>query len=161
MKYTPRVLICYAWDDYNQKGWIEKFARDLRKNGIDTRIDQWELQYGDDLAEWMETSIRESDFVLFICTPTYKEKADSRKGGVGFETLIATAEVLEKKQEVQRKYIPVLRFGDWESAAPSWLLGKYRVDLREGLSAKDYGNLILTLTGRLTKIPSLGSPDRP
>ncbi len=33
----------------------------------------------------MERSITGSDYVLIVCTPTYKQKADARVGGVGYE----------------------------------------------------------------------------
>jgi hypothetical protein len=38
----------------------------------------------------MEKSVRENDYVLIICTPTYKSKSDNRVGGVGYEGDIMT-----------------------------------------------------------------------
>ena len=79
----------------------------------------------------METNIHESEYVLGICTPIHKEQADHRKGGAGYETNIITAEMLN--YENKRKFIPVLRSGNWKEVAPSFLLGINFTDLREAL----------------------------
>src|SRR3954466_20384 len=104
---APKVFISYSWDDEAHKTWGAQFAGRLRTDGVDAKIDQWELVPGDKLPQFMETAIRENDFVLLICTPNYKAKADGRKGGVGYEGDIMTAEVFGKGNH--RKYIPILR----------------------------------------------------
>lgn len=135
----PRVFISYAWGDGD--AWVEEFATRLRADGVDARLDRWELHPGQDIAPFMEEQVRESAFVLFICTPKFKGKADKREGGVGYEALIATAEVLAKREEVARKYLPVHRSGDWSDDAPSLLLGRitYPCGLNGPLVATDTG----------------------
>src|SRR5258705_9227069 len=88
----PTVFISYASEN-DLKRWVQGFASRLRADGIDARIDQWEIALGDQLTEYMERSIRENNFVLIICTPLYKLKSDSRQGGVGYEGHIITGEV--------------------------------------------------------------------
>jgi TIR domain-containing protein len=120
-------------------------------------LDQWEAVPGDQLPAYMERSIRENQFVLIVCTPRYKAKSDERSGGVGYEGDIMTAEVYSKSNH--RKFIPIWRNGTWRSAAPSWLAGKYYVDLRgDPYSETHYIDLLSTLHGTRVTAPPLGAP---
>ena len=131
---APKVFVSYSWDDENHLKWVHDFAARLRADGIDAVIDQWQVILGDQLPHFMERVVRENDFVLIVCTPRYKDRSDSRVGGVGYEGDIMTAEVLSQRDH--RKFIPVLRDGDWVSAMPSWLSGKLGVDLGGNRNSK-------------------------
>jgi hypothetical protein len=158
METIPRVFISYAWEPYT-KIWVQQFATQLRCDGIDARIEQWDVALGDLLTEYMERSIRENDFVLIVCTPLYKIKADSRKGGVGYEGNIITGEIYAKANH--RKFIPVLWKGAWPDAAPSFLISKYYCDLRGGQFVDDnYRILVNTLKGITPSYPPIGIPGR-
>jgi hypothetical protein len=105
----------------------------------------------------MERAVRENDLILIVCTPHYKEKSDARIGGVGYEGDIMTAEVLSKGNH--RKFIPVLRTGDWDKAAPTWLSGKYRIDMRGNpYSEEQYNDLLVTIHNQRPQAPPLGNP---
>jgi hypothetical protein len=106
----------------------------------------------------MEKAVRDSDAVLVVCTPVYKAKADTRVGGVGYEGSVMTAELATGAP--RRKFIPVLRRGEWKDSAPSWLLGSVYVDLRAtGLELEEaYSDLLNTLHGRREAAPPVGSP---
>lgn len=123
----PKAFISYSWDDDDHKRWVRDFAVRLRGDGVDATLDQWATVPGDRLPFFMEQAIRENSYVLIICTPTYKDKSDQRKGGVGYEGDIMTGEV--HTQGNHRKFITVLRRGDWTTAIPSWLAGKYGINL--------------------------------
>jgi len=41
MSENPRVFISYSWDSPEHKLWVESFAQELRKEGIDARLDAW------------------------------------------------------------------------------------------------------------------------
>lgn len=152
----PKLFISYSWDSDQHKDWVRLLAERLRMDGIDVILDQWHLIPGDQLTLFMESSVRESDFVIVVCTPRYKEKADSRHGGVGYEENIMTAELFSSANE--RKFIPVLREGDWAVAAPTWLLGKFHIRLTgESYSENAYGELIATLHGARKQPPPIGS----
>ena len=152
----PKVFISYSWDSEKHKAWVCSFAERLRADGVDTTLDQWHLVPGDQMPEFMEKSIRKNDFVLIICTPHYKEKSDDRTGGVGYEGDIMTAEIFSKSNH--RKFIPVLREGEWNKASPSWLLGKYRIDLRgKKYSETQYKDLLITIHGTRPQAPPVGS----
>jgi hypothetical protein len=154
---ATKAFVSYSWDDDQHKEWVSELATDLREDGVETILDQWHTAPGDQLPEFMEREIRENDYVLIICTPNYRLKSDARKGGVGYEGDIMTAEV--HSQRNHRKFIPILAQGTWEDAAPSWLKGKYYVDLRSPNSCKEnYPDLINTLLGERQIAPLLRSP---
>jgi hypothetical protein len=152
----PRAFMSYSWDDNDHRAWVRHLATCLRGDGIEVTLDQWHAVPGDQLPAFMETAVRDTDFVILICTPRYKLKADGRRGGVGYEGDVMTAEVLT--QGNQRKFVPVLRDGEWEEAAPSWALGKYYVDLRnDPYSAEAYQDLVSSLKGQRPVPPPVGA----
>jgi len=152
-----RAFISYSWDDDPHKEWVAQLATDLRKDGIVTILDQWHAIPGDQLPAFMEKEIRENEYVLIICTPNYKLKSDHRKGGVGYEGDIMTAEV--HTQGNHRKFIPILARGTWKESAPSWLKGKYYVDLSSSEKRdKNYSDLKATILGIRKSAPPVGIP---
>jgi hypothetical protein len=103
----------------------------------------------------MEQGIESCDFVIVICTPAYAEKANSREGGVGFESMVITSAVAQ--QIGSCKFIPVLRSGDWKVSLPIYLRSKYGVDLRnDPYSEIEYEKLICALHGEQPQQPPLG-----
>ena len=76
----------------------------------------------------MEQAVSQSDFVVIICTENYAIKADHRAGGVGYESLVITAEVA--REALTDKFIPVLRQGTFEKSLPIYLGSRLGVDLR-------------------------------
>ncbi len=149
----PKVFISYSWDNEEHKKWTLSFADKLLENGIEAYIDQYDVQYGDRLPHFMEEYITKANFVLIVCTPQYKEKADSRQGGVGYEGNIISGELFAKGNE--RKFIPIIRRGNEKSSMPSYLAGKYYVDLRDGSNFEtQFKDLITTLKGQHKKPPA-------
>jgi len=121
-------------------------AIQLRKDGVESILDQWHVVPGDQLPTFMEREIRENDYVLIVCTPRYCLKSDQRDGGVGYEGDIMTAEVHTKKNH--RKFIPILAKGTWKEASPSWLKGKYYIDLSTPAAYdRHYSDLVTTVLG--------------
>ncbi|HXO40078.1 MAG TPA: toll/interleukin-1 receptor domain-containing protein [Thermoanaerobaculia bacterium] len=153
----PRVFISYSWDDEDHKRWVRDLAARLRTHGVETLLDQWHLVPGDQLPAFMETAIRESDFVLVICTPGYKVRSDSRAGGVGYEGDIITGEIYCSRNH--RKFIPLLARDSWLIAAPSWLQGKYFLDFTKPPALDEvYHDLLRTLLGQRSPAPPLTEP---
>jgi hypothetical protein len=149
---TPKAFLSYSHDSPSHRGWVKELASRLRGDGVETILDQWELAPGDQIPEFMERAVRENDFVLIICTPRYKDRSDARTGGVGYEGDIMTGEVYRDRNH--RKFIPILRVGDWSEAAPTWLTGKLHVDLRgEPYSEENYQELLTSLLGTRPKPP--------
>lgn len=158
MKRT-RAFISYSWDDSNHKKWVAELATRLRSDKIETILDQWHTAPGDQLPVFMEREIRENQYVLILCTPNYKLRSDGRHGGVGYEGDIMTAEVLSDQN--QRKFIPILVRGTWEEAAPTWLKGKYYIDLsRTDIYEENYKDLTTTLQGERKTAPTMSKRPR-
>ena len=151
---SPKAFVSYSWDDEGHKEWVADLATKLRGDGVDVTLDQWNMVPGDQLTSFMEKEIRDNDYVLIICTPNYRMKSDQRKGGVGYEGDIMTAEVLTKGNH--RKFIPVFARGSWDESAPSWLKGKVYVDLStEEKLEVNYSDLTATLHGTRPAAPPL------
>lgn len=154
------AFISYSWDDDAHRQWVRSLAERLRSDGVDVTLDYWHTIPGDQLPEFMERAIRENDFVIIVCTPRYRMRSDTREGGVGYEGDIMTAEVMTRRND--RKFIPVLRTGTWSQAAPSWLAGKYYIDLSANpYSERQYRDLICTLLRIREEPPPLGRPMAP
>lgn len=103
----PKVFISYSHDSEVHKDWVRTFATDLRNGGIDAILDQWRLKPGQDIAAFMQHGIIDSDRVLLVCSEEYVRKAEGGAGGVGYERLIVTAELVANIDT--RKFIPLLR----------------------------------------------------
>ncbi len=154
----PKVFISYSWDGDAHRSWVREFAARLRmEGGIDVTLDQWHAAPGDRLTSFMERAVRESDFVLVVCTPAYKSKSDLGTGGVGYEGDIMTGEVLTAGNH--SKFVPILREGEWKDAAPSWLAAKYYVKLTEGIPDHEpFRDLLRTLHRARPAAPAVGTP---
>lgn len=154
---APTAFISYSWDSTEHKAWVLQLAQRLRTaGGIAIILDQWDLQLGSDRTRFMESSIRESDFVLLICTPTYAAKGNARTGGAGYQAMIITGQLA--LQITQNKFIPVLRQGEWDdSAVPIWLQSKVGVDLRgDPYDETQYDLLLRAIHQAQAKAPPVG-----
>lgn len=105
----PRVFVSYSHDSEIHKEWVLNLATRLRQAGVDAILDLWELEPGDDLALFMERNLTSADRVLMICSEKYVEKANSGKGGVGYEKMIVTADLMRSVDS--NKVIPIIRQG--------------------------------------------------
>jgi tetratricopeptide (TPR) repeat protein len=153
------VFISYAWEEEPHPTWVKELATRMRtKDGIDVTFDRWDAQPGDELTLFMEKGIRDSRFVVMICTPIYKAKFDERLGGVGYEATNITGEIFIGL--AQRKIIPIHREGGWKEAAPSVVLGSFYIGLTGGpYSEVNYRALVDTLHGRREVAPPIGHGD--
>jgi hypothetical protein len=155
MQAHPKVFISYAWESDDVKKWVKNLAVELRNTGINAKLDQWEVVPGDQMPHFMEKSVRDNDYVLIICSPKYKIKSENRIGGVGYEGDIMTAEVLQSSNH--RKFIPILQSGNKVTSIPSWLKGKYFIDLsNDSHFKKNFEDLITTVFNSREVAPKLG-----
>ena len=129
MSNPPKVFISYSHDNLSHKIWVKELATYLRKNGIDAILDQWDLALGSDLAKFMEHGLSKSERVLIVLTDKYIEKADSGKGGVGYEKMIATAELFAEQDS--NKFIPVVRNVTGDKKFPVFLGLRLNIDLSD------------------------------
>lgn len=125
----PKCFISYSWDSTSHKDWVRFLCEQLQKNGVHTYLDQWDVSLGDQLPEFMETSIRESDFVLLICTNNFAIKANAGQGGVGYEKSIVTGEIFCGSAP-DKKFVALLKEGEAKDSLPSYLKSKIYLDFR-------------------------------
>lgn len=124
-----KTFLSYAWESEEHRRWVRSLAEHLVSNRVPTLLDHWDLRPGMDFVRYMETSVRESAFVLLVCTPTFAKKANERTGGVGYEGSIITAEIFRGAPET--KFVPLLREGAPENALPSYLGSKIFIDFTD------------------------------
>ena len=124
---SPKVFASYSHDSPEHKEWVRHLCEQLRKNGVDVILDEWDLSLGADVTLFMD-GIRDSDRVLVICTDAYVEKAKAGKGGVGYERRIVTAELLRNVKT--NKFIPIIRQSSNDEVTPTFLATALRIDFR-------------------------------
>lgn len=106
-KSIPKIFISYSHDSTEHKQWVLDLATRLVHSGIDTTLDAWSLNLGDDIPHFMETQLMESDRVIMICSEKYVIKANKGSGGVGYEKMIVTASMMQSIDD--NKVIPIIR----------------------------------------------------
>ena len=153
---SPRAFLSYAWESSSHTNWVINLAERLQgKSGIEIILDQWYLVPGSDRLHFMEQGIESSDFVIVVCTPTYAERANSRDGGVGYESMVITSALASRFQN--RQFIPILRNGEWNSSVPVYLRSMQGVDLRnDPYSETQYEQLVRAVHNEWVQPPPLG-----
>src|SRR5882757_2268172 len=116
---APKVFVSYSHDSPDHKAWVLKLASDLRAQGIDVILDRWDLVAGQDVSMFMQKGIEGADRVLMICSADYVQKAEAGRGGVGYERLIVTAEVVQSIDTI--KFIPILRANNDSKKVPQFM----------------------------------------
>ena len=101
----------------------------------------------------MQRGISDADHVLMICTEAYVQKAERGYGGVAFERLIVTAEIIESIDT--RKFIPVLRQTMGSKKTPSFLGPRIYVDFD---SDEEYENRLKELARVIHGAPAFPKP---
>ena len=126
------VFISYCWEDEVHTAWVKQLAEDL-SHYFKIRLDQ-KLPLGFELNKFMEQSVAKADKVLIIATPEYKDRADNRKRGVGYETSLITDDLVNDQNRI--KFIPIIRKGTKETSFPRYLGSRKGLDM-----TKDEGYL--------------------
>ncbi|MGE0803378.1 MAG: toll/interleukin-1 receptor domain-containing protein, partial [Lautropia sp.] len=153
----PKLFISYSHDSQSHKDWVLTLATRLVANGVDVVLDQWDLTLGSDLPRFMEGGLTQAERVLAICTEAYVEKANRGKGGVGYEKMILTAQLI---QDVSSdRIVAVVRSGVATPPVPTFLSSRVYIDFRDDLAFEGkYGELIRDLHGqKISPRPPLGS----
>lgn len=121
------VFISYCWENKEHTAWVRQLAEDLSPY-FKIRLDQ-KLPLGMELNRFMENSVATSDKVLVIATPEYKDRADQRKRGVGYETSLITDDLVNDKNCI--KFIPIIRKGTKEESFPRYLGSRKGLDMTD------------------------------
>jgi hypothetical protein len=152
----PLAFISYSHDSQAHKKWVLDFAVRLRNSGIDAILDQWELQPGDDIPHFMERNLASADRVLMVCTEQYVRKANAGTGGVGYEKMIITSEMM--KSIDSNKVIPIIRQAGTRDV-PTFLKSKLFVNFSSDDETEfAFDELVRSLLGApLFKKPPIGN----
>jgi hypothetical protein len=130
---SPKVFISYSWSSDDHTAWVADLGERLMNDGIIVVLDQWDLQDGQDLNDFMEQMVKDPDIkrVIIVSDSVYAAKADGRKGGVGTETQIISQEVYESVDQI--KFVPILRERDSEGKAclPVYLKSRKYIDFSD------------------------------
>ncbi|MFN0112470.1 MAG: SUMF1/EgtB/PvdO family nonheme iron enzyme [Blastocatellia bacterium] len=154
----PKVFISYSHDSQEHFDRILLLSDTLREWGIDCHIDQYELAPADWLR-WMERRIREADFVLVVCTATYRRRFNGEeepgKGlGVRHEGGVISAELYNRQTETA-KFIPLV-FSVTDSAhIPSVMqnTNRHTLNMEQLETDRGFENLYRQLTSQPRVIP--------
>lgn len=126
---SPKVFASYSHDSPEHKKWVLHLCAQLRKNGVDVSLDQWDLGPGEDLTRFIESGVRDADKVIVICTPDYVEKANTRQRGVGYEGSMITAELYQNLETT--KFIPIIRQSSGNKKTPDFLGTRVYIDFTD------------------------------
>jgi hypothetical protein len=126
MTEAPRVFISYSHDSDAHKEWVKNLAVRLIESGVDVQLDQWDLKLGQDVTRFMEEGLTKSSRVLVVCSDNYIRKADGGEGGVGYERIIVTAELVS--DQGTGKFIPIVRDVRGRRKTPIFLATRLFID---------------------------------
>jgi tetratricopeptide (TPR) repeat protein len=110
--HHPKVFISYSHDSREHSNHVRELSDRLRADGIDCALDQYEFPPSEGWPRWMDKQMRDTDFVLMICTETYYHRVmgeeEQGKGlGVRWEGHLIYQQLYDQ-QTVNAKFIPVL-----------------------------------------------------
>lgn len=149
----PTVFISYSHDDHDHKKWVGDLASKLVSKGINVILDQWDLGFGDDIPKFMENSVTKADRVLMVCTEMYVRKADEGLGGVGYEAMIVTGELVRNLGTA--KFIPIVRQITDNFLLPKSVSTRLAVNLSDNQNSEEQLDLLLR---ELHQEPSIIKP---
>jgi hypothetical protein len=134
--------------------WVRRLADAIEEmREFHVIFDGYALHGGKDVTHFMDQGLT-AERVVVVITPEYVRKATARIGGVGYESNVISAELLN--DQLADRYIPVLRAGMQQ---PTFLRSKLYVDFRDDsrfdLALNDLRSALLRLAPaeRPTKKP--------
>jgi len=123
-QHGVRVFISHTSKSDDAVEWVKQLALFLIDHGVQARLDKFHLRRGMDLPQWMCNELAMANKVVVICDETYKQKADGRLGGVGWETMIIQGDIANLPPE-STKYQVVVRAEDMGLGLPTYLKTRY------------------------------------
>ena len=144
---NPTVFISYSWDSPGHKNWVIALANELRRNGINAKVDEFITQKGTvNLNRMMIENISRSDYTIVVLTDRYADKSNEFKGGVGYETSLLINSMVENIDKI----IPIMRYkGDKNNAIPYYLKGVSYIEFSDD---NEYDEKIEELKHKILKV---------
>jgi hypothetical protein len=157
----PIVFISYSHDSAAHKEAVLELSERLRAGGLDARIDQYIQTEGpsEGWPRWMDEQLRNADFVLLICTATYRRRLEGREEpGIGHGVLWEGSLVYQYIYNAatrNTRFLPVLLTGACSDDIPIPLQS---VPCYRPLDSAGYEELYRRLTGQpLVRMGELGN----
>ena len=150
---APRVFISYSWDSVDHTGRVLELADALRGRGIDVILDQYVHPTPEEgWPRWQEWNIDKAEFVLMVCTETYRRRVMGReepgKGlGARWEGSLIYNRIKDKPSG--SRFIPILLPGSKPAHIPDPVQGYtyYRITTFD-LTDPGFEALYRQLTGQ-------------
>lgn len=141
----PKLFISYCWSSPEHEDWVLRLGTELRESGVDVILDKWDLKEGNDANAFMEKMVSDEEIkkVILVIDEQYSDRANARKGGVGTETQIISAEVYESVD--QNKFVAVIasRNSDGKAKLPVFYKSRIYIDLSDHeLYGKNFEQLL-------------------
>jgi hypothetical protein len=137
-----RVFVSHTSKSEESVEWVKQLALFLIDHGIQARLDKFHLRRGMDLPQWMCNELALANKVIVICDEVYKQKADGRLGGVGWETMIIQGDIANLPPD-STKYQVVVRAEDIGLGLPAYLKTRYAFHAPVSDSAQSFRNELL------------------
>ena len=144
------VFISYSHDSLEHARRVMGLAERLRKDGVDAQLDQYVAGTPErGWPRWMEDQLDSSEFVLVICTETYRQRflgrEEPNKGkGADWEGSLITLEMYHVRNNTS-KFVPLLFDHQDERFIPRQLSAHTHYLLN---SEANYDKLYAFLTGQ-------------
>jgi TIR domain len=156
----PRVFISYSHDSEDHAARVLRLANDLRRDGIEAIIDQYVTSPPEGWPRWMDSHVRDDDYVVMVCTETYYRRVIGKETpgtglGVRWEGNLIYRHLYKSGADLSR-YVPVLTDGGSPGHIPEPAAGAsyYFID-----TPSDYERLLRRLFNRpAAEMPAVGEP---
>jgi len=161
MAQAAKVFISYAHGDRDFQDRVLALADRMEILGLELVFDQYEPNPGQGWTKWMLDGVRNSDFVICLCTPAYHERVneDQAEGtGLGAQWEgTALYNLLQNKPD-ERQKVQVVQLEKLDaSVIPLPILGNNRFVLQEFDLADEQFEALYRV---LTKQPKVERPSR-
>ncbi len=155
---APKVFISYKHESHSHNEWVKKLAKDLRKHGINALIDEWEIDLGESISDYMAYKISSADSMLFVITEESLAAVEANRKestAIRFEFQIANA---RRYHDHNFRIIGLLRSG---IGPPSHISDNLYIDFKNDKKyKKNLDRLIKSLHGEYKEERPLLIPRR-
>lgn len=146
----PSVFISYSHDSDLHKHKVRDLSASLLSDGVDCTIDQYEAAPNKGWLQWMANQIRESEYVILVCTETYQKRIEGREEegigrGVKWEGM-HILNLIYRSDCQNTKFIPIIFESKDRIFIPDALISFTQFDLSQ---KAEYKNLNMFLWGEL------------
>jgi hypothetical protein len=160
----PKLFISYRWSSPEHTEWVLGLATTRRSDGIDVKLDRWDLRPGHDALAFMEGMVTDESIqkVLLVCDRAYVERADNRSGGVGVEAQIISPKIYESTSQEKFAAILLELDDDGRPLLPTFLASRIYFDFTtEEAKAKNYEEIVRWVFDKPIDVrPPVGRPPK-